>query len=307
MRVTGDHSFTSLDLGSTHTCGIGLRGEAWCWGGNFVGKLGNGTLESSSVPVSVMGLPGPADSITVSSDRSCAVVGGALWCWGDNTQNVMGVDSRSTFLVATLIIPDGVVSHAMVAGKACSAAQAVLCVGIDVDGDQPLGEFAGVPIEGLPVGEGIVEVVGAQFIFCGRSETGRLLCWGNLAWNIDSDGTWREGVWSKAVEIGGAKAERLATMDATICHLEDGRVICRGNLPGQVWVLAGTSVAGAEKLGEPWVIPFPGKSVVDVSGGATHICAVTASGAVWCSGSNSNGQLGNGERKDSLEPVRVAT
>jgi hypothetical protein len=306
VRVGGDHLFTLLDLGSTHTCGIDVVGEAWCWGGNFVGKLGNGTLDSSSAPVAVVGLPGPSDTITLSSDRSCAVVSGSLWCWGDNTQNVMGIDSRSTFPIATQIIPSGVLSHAMVAGKSCSATTVVLCVGIDVDGVQPADQFAGVPIEGLPTDQAIVEVAGAQFIFCGRSETGSLFCWGNLAWNIDADGTWTEGAWLKAIEIDGTKAERLTTMDATICHLENGQVICRGNLPGQAWVLAGTSVANAAKLGAPWVIPFPGERVVDISGGSAHICAVLTDGVIWCSGSNSHGQLGNGGREDSLEPVRIA-
>lgn len=306
VKVAGDLLFASLDLGLTHTCGVDTDGSAWCWGGNFVGKLGDGTTEPSPIPVQVRGLPGPVELVVASSDRSCAVTDGSLWCWGDNTQNVMGIDTRGTLLTATLILPSGVVSHAMSAGKSCTLAERVLCVGIDVDGEQPVDAFAGVAIEGLSTVEELVEIVGAQFIFCGRSATGRVMCWGNLAWNIDPDGTWVEGLWLRAVEIPGTKAERLTTMDATICMLETGQVVCRGGLPGQGWVLSGTSIADAGKLGAPWVIPFPGNAVLDVSGGSSHICAVVSGGEIWCSGSNAYGQLGDGSRNDALAPVKVS-
>ena len=309
VRVAGDHDFVSLDLGSTHTCAIDVSGAAWCWGGNFVGKLGNDTTESSPVPVPVVGLPGPARVISATSDRSCAIVEESLWCWGDNTQNVMGVGQRAALLRATEILPAGVRTHAMGSGKGCTVTAQVLCVGIDVDGSQSLDDFAGVGIEGIPADETIVELAGAQFIYCGRTLTGRVFCWGNLSWFIEPDGNLQEGVWFKAAEIPGTAATRLATMDATVCTVENGQAVCRGGLPGEGWVLSGgvgRPEVSVEQLGEPWILPFPGQKVVDLSGGSAHICALVDNGEVWCSGSNSNGQLGNGGGGDSLEPVRVS-
>jgi alpha-tubulin suppressor-like RCC1 family protein len=116
-------------------------------------------------------------------------------------------------------------------------------------------------------------------------------------------------VWFEPSELVGAQASKLTTMEATVCLLENGRVVCRGKLPGRGWVLSGgigKPVVDPKKLGEPWVIPFPGTEVVDVSGGSAHICAVVDGGEIWCSGSNSDGQLGN-TGGDSLEPVRVAS
>jgi len=45
--------------------------------------------------------------------------------------------------------------------------------------------------------------------------------------------------------------------------------------------------------------------VVDVSPGGEHTCAVQRGGQVYCWGSNERGQLGTGDREDSLEPVAV--
>ncbi len=46
--------FASLDAGDGHTCGATIDGRAYCWGSNFHGQLGTGTMESSLVPVAVV-------------------------------------------------------------------------------------------------------------------------------------------------------------------------------------------------------------------------------------------------------------
>ena len=308
VRVRGGHTFDSISLGSSHTCAVDTAGAAWCWGGNFVGKLGNGTLESSATPVRVLGLSSGVTSISATSDRSCAIADSSLWCWGDNTQNVMGIDDRRVVPTAIRILEGNVGAHGMSPGRSCTTASEVLCVGIDIDGTHPVAGFAGVGIEGLPEEE-IVEIVAAQFMLCGRTSNGRVFCWGNLSWTINRDGGVTEGAWFRASELPEAPVARMAAMDATVCLLTGGQVVCRGELPGQGgWVRAGgvgNPIVDVEKFGEPWVIPFPGNRVTDVSGGSAHICAVNDAGEIWCSGSNSDGQLGDGTVEDSLEPVKV--
>jgi alpha-tubulin suppressor-like RCC1 family protein len=44
---------------------------------------------------------------------------------------------------------------------------------------------------------------------------------------------------------------------------------------------------------------------VQLALGAAHSCALTASGDVWCWGQNQQGQLGDGTRRSSWQPVRV--
>jgi alpha-tubulin suppressor-like RCC1 family protein len=48
--------FTALTLGRSHTCGLTLDGLVYCWGGNGVGQLGDGTTMNSMTPRRVTGL-----------------------------------------------------------------------------------------------------------------------------------------------------------------------------------------------------------------------------------------------------------
>jgi alpha-tubulin suppressor-like RCC1 family protein len=53
QAVSGGLTWTTLDLGSRHTCGIASSGKAYCWGYNELGQLGTGDTTSSNVPVLV--------------------------------------------------------------------------------------------------------------------------------------------------------------------------------------------------------------------------------------------------------------
>jgi len=53
--VSGGHTWTSVDTGWDKSCGVTTEGEAYCWGSNTRGHLGNGTTTDSSVPVKVGG------------------------------------------------------------------------------------------------------------------------------------------------------------------------------------------------------------------------------------------------------------
>src|SRR5690606_30884885 len=41
-EVAGGHSFRKIDAGRLHTCAISVEGNAYCWGSQARGKIGNG-------------------------------------------------------------------------------------------------------------------------------------------------------------------------------------------------------------------------------------------------------------------------
>jgi alpha-tubulin suppressor-like RCC1 family protein len=58
--VSGEMTFRAIAAGGRHACGITSRDDTYCWGGNFLGSLGNGSQENSSVPVKVQEALSPA-------------------------------------------------------------------------------------------------------------------------------------------------------------------------------------------------------------------------------------------------------
>ncbi|MDA1082097.1 MAG: hypothetical protein O2973_10550 [Gemmatimonadetes bacterium] len=55
VPVAGGLKFTQLSLGSRYSCGLTTQGDAYCWGANATGQLGDGTTEARSAPTLVAG------------------------------------------------------------------------------------------------------------------------------------------------------------------------------------------------------------------------------------------------------------
>ncbi len=53
VAVAGGLRFRTIAAGEGHTCAITLDGAAYCWGANFDGQLGDGTLSSHDLPTPV--------------------------------------------------------------------------------------------------------------------------------------------------------------------------------------------------------------------------------------------------------------
>lgn len=103
--VTGGLVFASVSPGWLHTCGVTTAGQAYCWGYNGRGQLGNGDTTDAYGPVSVAGGLTFA-SVDGGDTHTCGVAaGGAAYCWGSNlagelgTQGTGSVDERRPGLV----------------------------------------------------------------------------------------------------------------------------------------------------------------------------------------------------------------
>ena len=98
-NVLGGKAITSITAGNTHTCAV-ANGSAYCWGANASGQTGlNTTSGISGNPTLLTGgtmgatagnLTAHVTQITAGNGFSCAIVNGAVSCWGTSTSGQTG-------------------------------------------------------------------------------------------------------------------------------------------------------------------------------------------------------------------------
>jgi len=312
IPVVGLPAATAISAGYYHTCAITGGGTPMCWGYNLYGELGNGATTSNPTfaPVAVSGLTGVV-SISAGIYHTCAVTQvGGVWCWGYNNEGQLGNGTKtdSSIPVPVTNLSSGVVSVS--AGEyytcAVTAVGAVWCWGENSDnqfGDAGLPTSTTVPVQVLnstgsgPL-TGISAVSAGTYGTCAVTTTEGALCWG--------------------LTIIQGNGNALSDYPVMVSGLSSGVTsISSGGEPYACAAAAGTASCwgqSGEALGNdttedeltPVAVVGP-TNVVSVSAGFMSACALTNSGAVWCWGNNSNGELGDGTNSVDANgtPVQV--
>jgi alpha-tubulin suppressor-like RCC1 family protein len=90
FAVIGGGQLVSVTAGTQHTCGTNAGGQAFCWGANARGQLGDGTITSRWNVASVSGGLTFA-RLTAGDLHTCGLTSaGEAWCWGDNRIGQLG-------------------------------------------------------------------------------------------------------------------------------------------------------------------------------------------------------------------------
>ncbi len=247
---------STVSAGGNHSCALVTGGDVNCWGDNSSGQLGNATFINSNVPVRVTGLDGVnvrATAVSAGEAHSCALlVGGAVWCWGLNATGQLGN--------ATIINSNVPVAVSGLDGVANVATQ-------------------------VSAGAGHT---------CAVLSTGAINCWGsNETAQLGDNSTTNSNVPIATSRIDGVTL-RATQVSAGYLHtcavLQSSAAMCWGrNTSGQLGINAATVQVNTPAS---VVTTAMSTAVASVSAGYLHTCAVLVSGAVWCWGSNSLGQLG---------------
>ncbi len=195
---------TAVAVGQYYACALLAAGTIECWGNNTYGQLGNGTTMLSTTPGLVSGIHADASATSIAAGwwTACAVAGGGVLCWGDNTFYELGNDSeafQSAVPVSVVNFPDGGVASKVAVGQvsACAVvAGSALCWGVPPalgNGSLLSAELA-TPVVGLT--SGVTDVAVGVASGC-AVVNGAVDCWG---WNP-----------SGQLGNGGAVNELLAT------------------------------------------------------------------------------------------------
>ena len=110
--VMGDMewSFSQFTSNGGYTCALTTTGQAYCWGLNNQGQLGNNSTTNSRIPVAVQMPAGVSfQSIAASSLHTCALTTeGKAYCWGQGSIGQLGNNSTTDSSIPLAVSSVGV-------------------------------------------------------------------------------------------------------------------------------------------------------------------------------------------------------
>ncbi|WP_409562640.1 RCC1 domain-containing protein [Hyphomicrobium sp. MC8b] len=301
-------NFVSVDLGESFACALNATGEAWCWGKNNAGQLGNGSsgpATDNPVPVKVSG-----DHIfvklSVSHEGACAIDdAGKGWCWGANGHGQVGDGTTNNVRnTPTAVAGDHTVIDIVTGSCLLDSAGAAWCWGANDygqlgNGTSGPGTNSAVPVA---VSGGHVFVSLAQHAMywaanCGIKADGSAWCWGRGNDGNFGDGTNTNSSVPVAAGIGQSWQALKSGQQHTCGVTTTGAGYCWG-------YDASGKVGNGPAPGGNLPLAVSGSHVfAAVSAGWNGGCGLDSGGEVWCWGDNGYGQLGDGTTINANAPV----
>lgn len=271
----------SISVGGSHACAIASDDNAYCWGSNNYGQLGDNTGLSSQVPVAVYkggALSGKTIKIiSTGHQHTCALASdNNVYCWGFNMHGQLGNNADSGYTPNIAPIPvsttNGVSALYNKTVKSISARDNDTCVVASDNkaycwGDNREGQLGiggsdssphSVPVAvintGMLSGKDILFVSTGGVSGYAIDSDGKIYCWGNNSYGSFGDGS-------------------------TVSNYS----------PKQ------TGNVGA----------LNGKSIKSLFIGSTNACVISTDNLSYCWGRNHFGQLGIGSTSE-YQPSPVA-
>jgi alpha-tubulin suppressor-like RCC1 family protein len=241
-------------LASGHMCLLDSQAQAWCRGINEDGQVGEGTAGDTQDEWTKVALTTKTLQVTVGRSHSCArTADGQVHCWGNNMFGQVDPSQTTKSTSNPLKVAKlGGIKH--------------LCSGTT-----------------------------HNCAIANNNNTNSVVCWGTMSAEQAPIFSQTKSGSLRKVNGTGAAVTQLACGDNFACGLDDnGHVYCWGSptTPDHAKSSAGTKPSNNTQPLQPQLVKNLPK--VDwLKAGFSHVCAgATASGKVWCWGSNSFGQIG---------------
>jgi alpha-tubulin suppressor-like RCC1 family protein len=306
-------TFCQIAAGSSHTIAIDKNGQAWAWGVNVSGTLGDNTIVSRRTPVSVLGATKTFCQIAAGSSHTVAIdKNGQAWAWGLNGTGELGDNS-----ITSRRTPVSVLGAVKTFCKIAAGFNHTVAIdkngrawGWGFNSTGQLGDNS-ITQRLTPV-----SVLGAVKTFC-QIAAGGGAAGGSHTVAIDKNGR----AWGWGLNSGGqlgnnailSQRTPVSVLGAvkTFCQIEAGgshTVAIDKN--GRAW---GWGLNGSGQLGDnsaasrltPVSVLGAVKTFCKIAAGGSYTVAIDKNGRAWGWGFNSTGQLGDNSITSRLTPVSV--
>jgi alpha-tubulin suppressor-like RCC1 family protein len=299
-------SFSTVEAGGSHTCGLVPNGDIYCWGQGSTGELGDGRVQTSAEPVRV------AATIALGLRHTCATdEAGAAYCWGWNAGGQLGMGGTVGLGIANPV--EGGLAFSRLTGgffHTCglTTAGGAYCWG--GNGQGQLG-IQGQPLSAVPVpvtGDlRFTDISAGAYHTCAVATDGQAYCWGlNFIGQLGVGDT--RGRMEPTPVVGGLRFRRVTAGFTHSCGITtDDRAYCWGSSAhGE---LGNGTILPEGLFGSPEPNPVhePGGHLrfTTLSAGRHFTCGTDPGRGVWCWGSGQQGQLGINQLADWAVPRSV--
>ena len=283
LDLGGARTAVVVTAGGSHVCALLDNGTVRCWGDNASGQLGLGDTADrgdttgemgDALPTVDLGTGRTATAIAAGASHTCAVLdNGSVKCWGSNNGGQLGLGDTANRGDTTGEMGDALPTVNLGTGRTATA-------------------------------------ISAGTHTCAVLDNGTIKCWGgNLFGQLGlgdtasrGDGANEMGDNLPAVSLGTGRTATAVSLGAfhTCARLDNATVKCWGfnSSAGRLGLGdAANRGDGANEMGDnlPTVNLGTGRSATAIDAGSAHTCALLDNGAAKCWGSNTQGQLGQGD------------
>lgn len=307
-------SYGRVTVGGSFACALSADNQAYCWGYNYWGQLGNGSNYTGEVATKIDTsgvLKGKTiKSISAGLGHTCVIASDdQVYCWGDNDNGQLGdgsyIPKNSPVAVSTSGVLSGKTIIYLAVGWAHTCALAsdykVYCWGYNVDGR--LGNNSETK-SNLPVAvdsSGVMKdkkIVSISDV-CAIDSAGKAYCWGGNWSGQLGNGLREDSMVPVTVDMTGQlNGKTFTSLDAgsgvNCAVASDKKAYC--------WGSGNSTPSAIENSGV-----LNGLDILSVAAGVSAKCVIASDDQVYCWGSNIRGGLGNDSKIDSSSPVAVDT
>jgi len=297
--------FSQISAGVSHTCGVTTNSEAYCWGLNTYGGLGDGTTADHWTPVLVAG-GFHFQQVSAGAYSTCGVtVEYVAYCWGNGDFGGLGNGYTNNRLTPEPVAGGLQFRQIETLRHTCAVSypdDKVYCWGYNPEGELGDGTLE-THFSPLPISSALHfrQVTVGNSHTCGVTMENAAYCWGENTEGQVGDGSGASFRETPVEVAGGYKFSEVDAGEAYNCGVTTkNEAYCWGN---------GTYGQTGQGSTNPSFWPravVGGLAFSHVTAGARHTCGTTTLNQGYCWGFAEYGQLGDGTGIDTQEPVAVA-